>query len=65
MDLSYNSFREGSGEPFRELLSAHATLLDVSLKWNSLRAKGGAAVAEGLKTNNVLNKARGARSRRA
>ena len=38
------------------MLNGHSHLLDVSLKWNSLKAKGGAAVAEGLRSNQVLNK---------
>ena len=31
-------------------------MLELNLGWNSLRAKGGAALAEGLKGNSVLNK---------
>jgi hypothetical protein len=38
------------------VLSGHDYLLELNLGWNSLRAKGGAALAEGLKGNSVLNK---------
>ena len=31
-------------------------MLELNLGWNSLRGKGGAALAEGLKGNSVLNK---------
>ena len=31
-------------------------MLELNLGWNSLRAKGGAALAEGLKGNSVLNR---------
>jgi len=38
------------------MIASNAYLLDLNLKWNSLRAKGGVAVAEALKSNGVLNK---------
>ena len=37
------------------MINGHSHL-DISLKWNNLKAKGGEAVAEGLKQNQVLNK---------
>lgn len=53
VDLSYNSFGEEAGRHFGEMLNGHSHLLDVNLKWNALKARGGAAVAEGLKSNQV------------
>jgi hypothetical protein len=38
------------------VLASHDYLLELNLGWNSLRGKGGAALAEGLKGNTVLNK---------
>ena len=38
------------------MLASHDYLLELNLGWNSLRGKGGAALAEGLKGNTVLNK---------
>ena len=55
VDLSYNSFGEESGKYFGDMLNGHSVLLDVNLKWNALKARGGAAVAEGLKANQVLS----------
>ena len=51
VDLSYNQFGEEAGKLFGEMLNGHSHLLEVNLKWNALKAKGGAAVAEGIKNN--------------
>ena len=53
VDLSYNQFGEEAGKLFGEMLNGHSHLLEVNLKWNALKAKGGAAVAEGIKNNQV------------
>ena len=53
VDLSYNNFGEEAGRLFGQMLSADTHLLDLNLKWNVLRARGGAALADGLKTNQV------------
>lgn len=59
VDLSYNQFGEEAGKLFGEMLYGHSHLLDVNLKWNALKAKGGAAVAEGIKNNQVRHRACG------
>ena len=45
-----------SGRAFGDVLANNSELRDLSLKWNSLRALGCAALTEGLKQNTTLNK---------
>ena len=46
VDLSYNGFGELAGRAFGDVLANNSELRDLSLKWNSLRALGCAALTE-------------------
>jgi Ran GTPase-activating protein (RanGAP) involved in mRNA processing and transport len=51
VDLSSNALGEEAGRLVGAALMSNNYLVDLNLAWNSLRAKGGAAVAEALKSN--------------